>query len=166
MINNHFINYPIKISFFHKYRCTTIVVNYDMTNISKKLLSAEAHKKLLQQLSLLFLAAGERHIQALLTAVLSPAEQIMLMKRVAVVLLLHKEKTTYYISKRLLVSDRTVRVVKKEMQAGRYDPLIALVSKKQFDQKKFWSTLEKIVTLGMPTYNENRAAYLRKIVKS
>ena len=133
-----------------------------MTRVTKKPLDPKVSKQLRAQLAQLFIFAGNAHTSQLLSAVLSPTEQIMIMKRVAIVLLLHKERSTYEISKKLLVSDQTVRVVKKEMKAGRYDPIITLVGKKDFDYEKFWNVLGKVLTLGMPGYTDNRAALMRK----
>ena len=123
-----------------------------MTNVSKQVLPKDAQEKLFTQLAKVFYGASEKQTASLFGAVLSPTEQIMLVKRVAIVLLLLKDRSTYEIAKVLLVSDRTVRVVKSDLKSGRYDALVDRIAGKKFDQEVFWKTLEKILTLNMPRY--------------
>jgi len=131
-----------------------------MTHISKRELPAQQRQKLFRQFVKLFAVADERDTNVLFTIVCTETEQIMLIKRVAAILMVDKGLSTYAISKSLMISDSTVRVVKSKYQSGEYHSLLRVIHKKQFDSIQLLKTLETLLRFGMPEQGKNRWRFL------
>ena len=132
-----------------------------MTNVSKQQLTAEVADKLRLQLARIFDNVSIKKSKNIFAALLTESEQIMLAKRLAIILLLHQEVSVLNISKRLLVSDATVRTLRSQYKDGRYEPLVSHCISNSFDSKKFWQTLEIVLRGGLPPRGKDRWQWLQ-----
>lgn len=133
-----------------------------MTNVSKKKLEPRTQDQLFKQFTLLFSSADSSSTSKMFDSLFTESEKIMFVKRVAIVLLIAEEYSTYAIAKTLNVSDKTVRDILKQAKAGRYDSIIAVTRKKSFDKKRFWETVEVLLRGGLPPMGKNRWKWLDK----
>lgn len=127
-----------------------------MTNISKKVLQSEITDKLLDQLASFFSNQNKSKISLLFSDLLTPAEQIMFIKRLAIIIMLHEGNSTYKISKYLFVSDATVRAFKLEMKNDDFVNIINHYQNKNFNAKVFWQTIEVLLRAGLPSRGNDR----------
>ena len=127
-----------------------------MTRISKKILSSDSEKKLNLQLAKFFANQKENKIQKLFSDLLTPAEQIMLIKRLAIVIMIIEKESCYKIAQVLNVSDSTAREVKTKIGLGQYQTLIAHYQNKNFNSKEFWETIDVILRAGLPSRGKDR----------
>ena len=132
-----------------------------MTHTSKKILTKKAEQQLTDQFAKLFSGKNYTRTAALFSDVLTPAEQTMLAKRVAIVLLLTEGQSTYRIAKLLLVSDSTVREMKLKLHAGHYQHLTQVYKGSAFSSKEFLDILELVLSGGLPSRGKNRWKALR-----
>lgn len=124
-----------------------------MTNISKQLLPKKVKIALFNQ----FIKQISKKQPALMfLEILSETEQIMVVKRFAVVAMLGQGESTYAIAKALRVSDKTVRDINKARSIGTYKNIETLFSSQSFNRTEFWDTLDKLLRLGMPRYGQVR----------
>lgn len=139
----------------------TIAINRDiMTRISKQTLNQKTEKQLFSQFISLFSVANEKQHEALFSAIFTEAEKTMFIKRMAIVLLLLEEYSTYRIAKTLIVSDSTVRSIRAQYHSGRFDSVVGLMRKKAFDKEKFWKTIELLLRCGLPPRGRGRWKWL------
>jgi uncharacterized protein YerC len=121
-----------------------------MTNVSKKPLRPELRRKLLKQFSAVFETAGEARMSAVFQELFTEAEQIMFVKRLAIIILLSHKLSNYAIANHLDVSEATVRSIKTKYAKGEYETIVRIVGNKRFDTKKFWRALELVLSAGLP----------------
>ncbi len=131
-----------------------------MTNISKQALSLKTKEQLFAQFVDLFSSGNKNQRRTLFSSLFSESEQVMFIKRLAIVLLLVEEYSTYRISKTLLVSDSTVRTIQAQYRAGRFDSIVGTMRKKSFDKKEFWKTLDLLLRCGLPPRGRGRWKWL------
>ena len=131
-----------------------------MTNISKRTLDKNTQKQLFMQFTQMFVSADDDLMPKMFEALFTESEKIMFIKRVAIVILLTEDYSPYAIAKRLCVSDKTVRDIKVQVKAGRYDAFIKVTRKKSFDKDKFWDTLEVLFRGGLPPMGKDRWKWL------
>jgi len=117
-----------------------------MTHISKQILSTNVTKRLVRQFAQFMQQSNVKFFDAFFTE----AEQIMFMKRLAIVLMLHENFSKYRIAQVLQVSESTVARIGIAYQAGKYDTFLAQSRKTGFDSKKFWDTIEVVLRAGLP----------------
>jgi len=122
-----------------------------MTNISKKGLPIEIQEKLFNQFTQLFSNISQNKANKLFDSMFTEVEKIMFIKRLAMILMLSEGYSTYAIAKALSVSDSTVRVQRDKLHAGVYDMFVKSTKEKQFDNKNFWSTVDSLLRIGLPT---------------
>lgn len=127
-----------------------------MTHVSKKILDAEIEEKLLIQFSKFFSEQEGYILRNLFSELLSPVERIMLVKRLAIIIMLHQKKTTSAIAQTLMVSDSTVRDSKIKMALGHYEHVIKRYENKKFNNKEFIKLLETILSAGLPSFGKDR----------
>lgn len=133
-----------------------------MTNVSKHKLSKKMQSCLFAQFTQLFAAADQKHLAKLFDALFTESEKMMFVKRVAIILLLQEQYSTYAISKTLKVSDATVRTILQKYETGQYEALSRIVRKKSFDAELFWETVEVLLRAGLPPYGKDRWQWLNK----
>jgi len=124
-----------------------------MTNVSKNKLPKEIRNKLFTQFSSLFVNSNQCKVSSLFESIFTDSEKIMFIKRLAIVLMISEGYSTYAISKALKVSDSTVRTLQSKFRIGEYDALVKTTQHGGFDHKKFWTSVETLLTLGMPSYS-------------
>jgi len=124
-----------------------------MTNVSKNKLDGATQQKLFAQFGALFAQSNQKHITNLFEALFTDSEKIMFMKRLAVILMIAEGHSTYTVAKALHVSDKTARDIKVKLLLGSYDDIIKATKHKNFDNKKFWASVEILLRLGMPSYS-------------
>ena len=121
-----------------------------MTNVSKRALAPEVKKKLFQQFSSLFVAAGEKQMSRMFLELFTESEQIMFIKRVGIIMMLSEQYSNYSIAKTLEVSEATVRTAKEKFLAGEYQSIAGATKRSTFDSEKFWSVLGVVLRGGLP----------------
>jgi hypothetical protein len=131
-----------------------------MTRVSKHKLKPDTQKRLFLQFVKVFESAGKKELPALFRALFTESEKIMFIKRLAVILLLSRNRSTYAIAKLLYVSDTTVSLLRVKYESGHYDSLIAVTKRRSFDTKQFWKTIEMILQAGMPPRGKGRWKWL------
>ncbi len=112
-----------------------------MTNISKSPLDKVQEQKLFEQLGNLISQKTPQETNFLLAELLGEEEKIMLAKRLAIIVLLYRKQTLYFIAHSLHVSPATVSRIAALLNTGRYKLIC-----KSFDSrtKKVLDMLEAI----------------------
>jgi len=134
-----------------------------MTNISKKPLSKKMEEKLFMQFSVLFSQSDKKRTQELFSSLLSPAERIMLVKRLAVVICIKKGLSGYQIARMLNMSETSIGNIKVDWENGRYDSIDHSLKAVSFDTEAFLKTIERILYFGLPPRHAKRWQLLDKI---
>lgn len=127
-----------------------------MTNISKQPLPPAARQKLLYKLAALYTGGTIAKNQKLLSALLTEAEEVMLLKRYAIIVMLTERHTSYQIAQALLVSEVTVATQRSKYVAGEYKDIEIVIKKKEFDSKDFWESVFWLLRAGMPPQGKDR----------
>ena len=127
-----------------------------MTNVSKQSLQQKTQDELFEQLAKIFTTANHKQTATLFSDLFTPAEKIMFMKRLAIILMLHNQQSTYRIAQLLKVSDATVRRLQRAYTDGSYEHITAVVEHRSFNREKFWHTMEALLRGGMPPYGKDR----------
>jgi uncharacterized protein YerC len=89
-----------------------------------------------------------------LGTLLSPTEQIMIGKRLAVVIMLEKGASSYKIKHTLDMSSSTIFLIKKHFDNGGYEELLKILSRTAF--RDVLNTIEVIMRAGLPPRNQYR----------
>ena len=127
-----------------------------MTNTSKHKLQATKQKELFVQFANLFANVNQNESSVLFETLFTDAEKVMFIKRLAIILMLSKNHSTYAIAKTLYVSDSTVREIKKKYVLGMFSSIVDATKNKSFDAVKFWATVDILVRAGMPSQGKDR----------
>ncbi|MFN3693339.1 MAG: Trp family transcriptional regulator [Candidatus Paceibacteria bacterium] len=135
-----------------------------MTNISKFPLSKEQENELFDQLGILFSNRSADATQGLFRDLLGPEEKIMLAKRLAIIILLHKKQSLYFIAQTLHVSPATVARQQDLLEENHYGNIIACIAKPTPSIIGFLQAIDDILHLGgiLPHYGETHASELYK----
>jgi hypothetical protein len=121
-----------------------------MARISNTPLTNKEHQLLVRQFVTLLSGKQSLKIEALITDVMTPTEQLILIKRVAAIILLDQGTSTYEVARTLKLSTATTCLYRNALQEGRWSKLLEEVRGKQFDSEKFWKTVDKVLRLGLP----------------
>jgi len=136
-----------------------------MTRVSDQ----KVKHNVLQQISsqLIGYVAGiktEASAEQFLTELLSETEQIMLAKRLAIVVMLEWEYSFTQIEKTLKVSSQTIARLWKDKKEGKYSFVIERcgrkVRRRSTKENLFWDEFEKLILAGMPHQGRDRWKYL------
>jgi uncharacterized protein YerC len=125
-----------------------------MAHIAKDPIEEELYQKLFSELQKLLIKSDSGSVGKVLDSLLTSTEQIMLTKRLAIILFLHKGMTEYEIWHTLKMSSSTVARVHGEYKTGAYDPIIKVISKNT--AKDFLKLLEIILGAGLPPRSKDR----------
>lgn len=131
-----------------------------MTNISKQPLDPKTETQLRAQFNAFFEKSAKMNRKGLYTALFTPAEQIMFVKRLAIILLLSRKCPTHTISELLLVSDATVRTVRTLYLKGQYDAIIDTMGGKRFNGNDLLKIIETLLQAGLPPRGRGRWKWL------
>lgn len=103
-----------------------------MPHISKKKLNKETITRLNKKLMATFEDAhGKNGLSKIFRELFTYTEKIMLAKRLAIILLLHKEIPQHRIVDMLLVSPSTVAKMSLNLETGKYNSIIKIVKQRK-----------------------------------
>lgn len=122
-----------------------------MTNVSKQKLSPEVRKRLTAQMGAIFATTHKHEATDLFNNLLTESEEVMLTKRIAIIVMLVEGYSTYKIAKSLYVSDVTVAAIRAKKEHGDYEKILEVITHKKFNAEQFWMTVEVILRGGMPS---------------
>ncbi len=127
-----------------------------MTNISKSPLTTKQEKELFDQLGILFSDRSASTAQGLFNDLLGPEEKIMLAKRLAIIILLYKRQSLYFIAQHLHVSPATVARQLNLLKQNQYEHIIQTLAKPTPSIIKVIQAIDDILHLGgiLPHYGE------------
>ena len=103
-----------------------------MTHVSKDELSTNARAQLHREFVELFVAQTTKHeVGKLVSELFTPAETLMLAKRVAVIALLHRDCSAYEIAAMLKVSASTAARIDENRERGKYAHIEKILERKK-----------------------------------
>ena len=125
-----------------------------MTNISKIPLDQEQEQKLFEQLGTLFHNKGASLNNQILAELLGDEEKVMIAKRLAIIVLLYRKQSLYFIAQTLHVSPATVSRVATLMTVGRYKNICNEFSSRTTKVLNILEAIDSILHLGgiLPHY--------------
>lgn len=90
------------------------------------------------------------------------SEQILFIKRLAIIIMLNEHFSYYRIQKTLNVSTSTIKRMHEHLLSGKYDA-IRKIYRKRKEREAFWDDLEVLMRAGMPPMGRGRwsALYAR-----
>jgi len=127
-----------------------------MTNVSKQKLNKKVEVDIFDYLTGLITSADTKTSKEICFALLTPAERIMLAKRLSAIALLGSGVSRYRVAKTLHLSETTVSKYLEQLEGGMYTVIGTSLRKKEFDWKAFWETVEKISRGGLPPMDGRR----------
>jgi Trp operon repressor len=125
-----------------------------MAHVTKEPIETTLFSKLFKELQILMSKTNTDSAEAVLSALLTPTEQIMLTKRFAVILFLDRGLTTYEIWHILKMSPSTVARIQSDYSRGAFDPIVKVF--KHSAAKDFLALLEVILSAGLPPRTKDR----------
>lgn len=132
-------------------------------HISKREISEQLSKKLVEQLASLLVAQDTlKSSKAFLYEMLSHTERIMLAKRIGILFFLHRGYSLYATSQILAVSESTVARIKNKLDDGEYVHIVQTIQRKEH-RESILGTIETLVRFGL---SGGPQAHLRKKVTS
>lgn len=135
-----------------------------MTRISAVPLEVKFANNLLSQLSTIVSKVKASHTRQFLETLLTPVEQIMLAKRIAVIVMLHEGCSVYRIIRVLHMSSSTVIEMKRKYEEGFYKPITRMIGMSKTERENFWKKFEVILRAGMPSRGRDRWKWLDEVV--
>jgi uncharacterized protein YerC len=133
-----------------------------MVHISKRPLKKELVSKLFNQLAKLIAKSTNRSSAAFLKDLLTEAEQLMLAKRLAVILMMHEGYSPHRVCTILKMSSSTVFGMHDRYNDGDYNGVLALVGKSKTEREALWRAIERILRAGMPSTGKDRWQSLKQ----
>tara|TARA_B100001989_G_C24528031_1_gene459847 strand:- start:242 stop:646 length:405 start_codon:yes stop_codon:yes gene_type:complete len=123
-----------------------------MTRVSNQKLDKLVAKEIWNQLGETIGRLSASKADPFLESILTPTEQIMLAKRLAIIVLIDEGHTDYAISKTLRVSSSTVARLRETYNFGSYRPVLSGLKKNKADYVDFVNTLVDVIHIGLPRY--------------
>lgn len=140
-----------------------------MTNVSKHPLTKQQETDLFANMSAVFANTPHQKVHALLVDLLGPEERIMLAKRIAIIIMLDRKHSSYFIASTLHVSPATVTRVASALKSGKYDTIAQLFRSKSIRVKDILESIDAILHLGglLPHYGQTHKseAYKKRLAK-
>ncbi len=121
-----------------------------MTRVSSNPLSFDAQKKLFSEFTQIIGRTTKKSAGPFLGALLTASEQIMLAKRIGIILLLHKKVPAYQIAKQLHVSSQTIFRIHTDYRKGAYTPITKYFDIHKHEWKGFLDVLETVLFGVLP----------------
>ena len=122
-----------------------------MTRVSSHALKKDAQEKLFNELARYIGKADINHASSFLQTLLTQNEQIMLAKRIGVIVLLHNNVSTYQIMKKLHMSSSTIIRMHQAYRKGEYASVTKLFSSNKKDWDRFLNVLEIVLYGALPS---------------
>ncbi len=108
-----------------------------MPHISKKRVHKEMMEKILRRMFLMFKKAEEKNLLGpVINEILTKTEQIMIAKRLSIILLLSRQIPQHHIVDVLNVSPSTVSKASLDIERGKFNSIIKTFEKKKIDIEK------------------------------
>jgi uncharacterized protein YerC len=126
-----------------------------MVRLNQHPLSGEQMGFLHMQLSKTISRLSERQARNFLGTLLGPEEQIMIAKRLAIVVLLLENRTLYSIASLLKVSPSTAEKIKRQLDEGALDAVVNVLKKDKLSYMEILSFVDNILHLNglLPHYS-------------
>jgi uncharacterized protein YerC len=127
-----------------------------MTNVSKNPLTKDQEERLFAQLGVLFGKKTTGQAQQIFSELLGTEEKIMLAKRLAIIIMLSRQQTIYFISNTLHVSSSTVGRIQECMEQGQFNNILLTFKKPTPAIKTIIESIDDILHLGgvLPHYGQ------------
>jgi uncharacterized protein YerC len=131
-----------------------------MTRISNTPLTKNQEINLFNQFGVLFAKKTQTQVQDILNDLLGKEEKIMLAKRLAIIILLYRNQTTYFIAKNLNVSTATVHHVQEGIHSGKFNAILQTLKKPTSTTVAILESIDDILHLGgiLPHYGQTHAS--------
>ncbi len=130
-----------------------------MPHISKEALDPVYLQKLFTELEQLIASTTKRDSSAVLNALLTETEKVMLTKRLAAAMMYSKGYSQYQVWNLLKISSSTAERMKLAFETGQYRALLKIVDHQ--GSHELWNILEVIVRGGLPTRGKDRWKSMR-----
>ena len=131
-----------------------------MPHISQKQLKKETAKDIRKHfIKTVTSFGGKNNNKAFFDELLTPTEQIMLAKRLAMLFMLAEGMSSYKVRKILNLSPSTTARFQKEIEHGAF-PYIENIVKKKSSRDKTWKELEVLLRGGLPSMGKDRWKWL------
>lgn len=126
-----------------------------MVRLNKTSLRTKQVQDLLEQLAKVFAPQGAQHAHRVLTEILGTEEQIMLAKRLAVIILLSEGFSSSKISHTIKLSKSTVAHIAFKLDRGDYHAVLKSLGKSKKNYFAVLEAIDQILHLGgmLPHYN-------------
>ena len=131
-------------------------------NNPKKKISKNIYKHLVKTIVGL---QGENDGRIFLSELLTPTEQVMLAKRLAILFMLAQSISSYKIGKILKVSTSTVNRLRISSKKGKYHHVGSLFKDKK-NKERFWLEIESLIRFGMPSMGKRRWDWLDELYRN
>lgn len=125
-----------------------------MPHLSKEALEPEYLAKLFSELESLIASTTKHDSSAVLQALLTETERVMLTKRLAVAMMYSKGYSQYQVWNLLKISPSTAQRMQLAYESDHYRALLKMVNRKT--SSELWDILEIIVGGGLPSRGKNR----------
>jgi len=131
-----------------------------MVRLNKNLLTKQQIDSLFQQLNVLFAGNTPSELNVLLSDLLGEEEKIMLAKRLAIIIMLTRNQTAYFIAHTLHVSPATVTRIQSLLESGKYQTLAKKFQKPTPFIIDMIEAIDSILHLGgiLPHYGQTHAS--------
>lgn len=133
-----------------------------MSHISKNKLEPKLFNLIFTELSSLVAQSNRRSSSKLLRSLLTETEQIMLAKRLAIIVMLFQNKGVFQIAHRLHMSTSTVRRIADAYEEGVYADITRTLAQNKEKNERFWELIDIISRGGMPSRGKDRWQFLNK----
>ncbi len=130
-----------------------------MPHINHAELDQVLFDKLFRELQLLIGKTREDKAASVLGALLTPTEQVMLTKRFAAIMFLHRGMTPYEVWNTLKMSPSTIARIQYEYTSGVYGPLVKTLTEQT--TKDFLRILELVLSAGLPPRSGKRWQHVK-----
>jgi uncharacterized protein YerC len=127
-----------------------------MTHISKKKLSTNDTSVLHGKMFALLASLDRKNSPSFFGELFSEAEQIMLIKRLAVIILLHEGYSTYRISHTLHMSPSTTERMKRRYERKEYQHIISVYTNEPKIARGISRILDILLTAGLSPRGKGR----------
>ena len=125
-----------------------------MPHLSKEVLDPLYLQKLFAELEILIASTTKRDSGAVLDALLTETEKVMLTKRLAGAMMYSKGYSQYQVWNLLKISPSTAERMQHTYESGHYNALLKIVTHK--NNGELWDVLELILRGGLPTMGKDR----------
>ena len=131
-----------------------------MTNVSKHPLTPTQEAELFDQLGVLFSKRTRNQTQELLDDLLSETEKIMLAKRLAILVMLYRKQSLYFIARTLHVSSATVARLQECLEQKQFNHILKTFEKPTPAILEIIQAIDDILHLGgiLPRYGQTYAS--------